>query len=709
MKMRAFIQKLILKPFITGVLVFAMLGVFSARAQSTCLNLFSTGNSSDGFINLEWQWLIPPTETYGYVLYQWDNALNIWQSTSTHCDKEIKVLNVYPDLPASNTLKTWMEDPAVGLGKINVTPVTITNFNINPDSYLKNGSGQYQYDVIMFGSWDGNYGKDLTPISATAVRNFLNSGRGVLFGHDTKRMIWPNFASLKDKTNLDIDQNGDRPEIWRGSINTQIINNGFLLKYPHFIPYNSILTIPFSHSTGQLAKGVVWMNYPNTNGAPENCLSPEVWINGGTNNFYLTTWNNAAFIQTGHSNGQSTLDERKIIANTLWYLAQFTTETNTKVCSSPDLAAPDKPVANRQTTDCSKIEIISKDNGTLYKFYVKAINMVDNSDTCKSNIIEVLKKSGLKGYYILENNNATSASNISSAPFFAAKENQLFTYTIQATSKYVHIQAVDSAGNLSAVSTLSPLEPYKVTATANPEGAGTISGTGTFNCSETVTLIATPAEKYLFINWIEAGNIVSTNSTFSFIVTNDRNMMANFVSEDPNILDFDTYAVIICDRVILLNLKKLEEDGFDVTGCKWFKNETEQRETHTINAFSFAEGSDKRLEKSPTYYWFKLITKNYGELPSSKKIIIGADKMVGCPEAETSQNLLVYPNPVVKGSILTIEGVVADSQIYVHNHLGACVFNTVATNDNMKLRLDFPHGIYLIRNESKIVKIIIIK
>jgi len=248
-----------------------------------------------------------------------------------------------------------------------------------------------------------------------------------------------------------------------------------------------------------------------------------------------------------------------------------------------------------------------------------------------------------------------------------------------------------------------------ISAAASPPEGGNTEGAGCYKLGETVTLTATPAEKFLFRNWTESGKIVSTNKSYSFAVTKDRNLVANFTSEDPDTLDFDTYAVIICDRVILLNLKKLEEDGFDVTGCKWFRNDIEVKETHTINAFSFAEGYDKKLLRAPNYYTFKLITSNYGELPSSKKIIIGADNMVGCPDTETSRNLLVYPNPVVKGSVVTIEGVGVDSRIYVYNHLGACVFSTVATTDLMKLTLDFPQGIYLIRNESKIVKIIVIK
>ncbi len=63
----------------------------------------------------------------------------------------------------------------------------------------------------------------------------------------------------------------------------------------------------------------------------------------GTNNFYLTTWNNVAMIQTGHSNCAATPDEQKVLANTLFYLAQITTDKSWNDHKGQDLDAPDRP------------------------------------------------------------------------------------------------------------------------------------------------------------------------------------------------------------------------------------------------------------------------------------------------------------------------------------------------------------------------------
>ena len=500
----------------------ALINQSSCRAVSTpvrvrlsgCVDLYSKGVSSDNCLQLEWRWgnFIHPTDKYSFTLYQWDAALNEWQTTSTNYGRIIKVLNVYPDIAGSNTLKTWMDDPAIGLGQIQVTPIDITSFNANPDSYLKNGSGQYVYDVIMFGTWDANNILDLTPSSALAVRNFLNSGRGGLFGHDTQGSYQgspnrqANFVSLRDKTNLDIDPNDDRQSTWRGGTQVQVINDGFLLKYPHLIPYNSVLTIPLTHSLGQFAKGIVWMNYYGT--ISPSYSSPIVNMNGGTNDFYLTTWNNAAMIQTGHSNGASTLDERKIIANTLWYLAQFTTDTTAKVCSARDIAPPDTATAVRQSTDCRKINIRSKDNGTPYRFYVKATNIEYPSDTCISNILDAVAKSGLRGFFISEDNSPSGVPDTSVARintiFMTAIDTQWVIYTVLDTTKYIHIQAIDSAGNLGAVVTLQPLAPIIISASANNI------------CSEIpVTFTASPNSAPAY-QWIKNGVDISSATAYTY-------------------------------------------------------------------------------------------------------------------------------------------------------------------------------------------------
>ncbi len=70
---------------------------------------------------------------------------------------------------------------------------------------------------------------------------------------------------------------------------------------------------------------------------------------------------------------------------------------------------------------------------------------------------------------------------------------------------------------------------FDITATANPEEGGTISGTGSYQEGQTCTLTATPNEDYAFVNWTENGVELSTDIEYTFVVTGSRDLVANFV------------------------------------------------------------------------------------------------------------------------------------------------------------------------------------
>ena len=72
------------------------------------------------------------------------------------------------------------------------------------------------------------------------------------------------------------------------------------------------------------------------------------------------------------------------------------------------------------------------------------------------------------------------------------------------------------------------LNSYQITATAYPSVGGTVTGGGTYNHFETCTLTATPNEYYNFTNWTKNGQVVSTNATYSFTVTDGGTYIANF-------------------------------------------------------------------------------------------------------------------------------------------------------------------------------------
>lgn len=70
------------------------------------------------------------------------------------------------------------------------------------------------------------------------------------------------------------------------------------------------------------------------------------------------------------------------------------------------------------------------------------------------------------------------------------------------------------------------VKPYTVSVSSS--AGGTASGGGTFNCGSTATVTATASSCYHFVNWTENGSVVSTSASYSFTVSANRTLVANF-------------------------------------------------------------------------------------------------------------------------------------------------------------------------------------
>ena len=67
-----------------------------------------------------------------------------------------------------------------------------------------------------------------------------------------------------------------------------------------------------------------------------------------------------------------------------------------------------------------------------------------------------------------------------------------------------------------------------ITVGASPVGGGTVTGAGRFGNGFQNTVTAIAASNYTFVNWSENGNLVSTSSNFTFTLTSNMNLVANF-------------------------------------------------------------------------------------------------------------------------------------------------------------------------------------
>lgn len=74
-------------------------------------------------------------------------------------------------------------------------------------------------------------------------------------------------------------------------------------------------------------------------------------------------------------------------------------------------------------------------------------------------------------------------------------------------------------------------QSYTITVSANPTNGGTVTGGGTYNQGTSCTVAATPASGYTFTNWTENGTVVSTQASYTFTVTGNRTLVANFQAQ----------------------------------------------------------------------------------------------------------------------------------------------------------------------------------
>jgi len=72
---------------------------------------------------------------------------------------------------------------------------------------------------------------------------------------------------------------------------------------------------------------------------------------------------------------------------------------------------------------------------------------------------------------------------------------------------------------------------YTLTVTVSPTGGGTVTknpNKTSYTSGERVTLTATPASGYAFVNWTEGTNVLGTDATLSITMTSNRTITANF-------------------------------------------------------------------------------------------------------------------------------------------------------------------------------------
>jgi len=407
-------------------------------------------------VSLSWNDISNTDHRYGYRIFRKISG-GEWETRSVWNGERVRVLNVYPCAAAKDYLVKWMKNTTTGEGEpagkglFEIDTVYIDDYNREPDTYLMDEHGDYQYDVLVFGTYDRNADKDLNSLSWEATKRFIDDGRGVLFGHDTVAansiVNHPVFGRFADQLGVLLKWNAS----YAPTTKVSVVNQGFLTSYPWKL--TGTLTVPSTHSLGQYTggsmKAIVWMKFPR--GYITDAES------GAIDDAYLFSNNSLAMIQTGHSNGRATDDERKILANTMFYLKQLTHQTTAVDHSFYDETLPSEPVMEISEDNC--IRISAKDYGTDYEYRVEAVGAKED-DRQISNTVSANALSGIQGFIT-----GISDSEDSMPELLLKKEDGTYRQDILPAEKgqaifelpelepsevrYIHAYALDNAGNVS--------------------------------------------------------------------------------------------------------------------------------------------------------------------------------------------------------------------------------------------------------------------
>ena len=235
--------------------------------------------------------------------------------------------------------------------------------------------------------------------------------------------------------------------------------------------------------------------------------------------------------------------------------------------------------------------------------------------------------------------------------------NATYTFTVTESAAYVAQFSVQS---------------FTVSVSANPTDGGTLTGGGTFNYGQNCTVTATANTGYNFVNWTEGGNVVSTNTHYTFPVTSNRTLVANFTLQT-----FQITATVD------------PAEGGTATGSGTYNYGDEVTITVETNEdWAFQNWTENSAVVAEEKTFTIIATANHNFV-AHLMYTEGVDEQSG-------NKTLIYPNPV--NDKLTIEAEQALGTVEIYNLMGALVHSQKDCANKVEINTsDLPTGIYFIR------------
>ena len=245
--------------------------------------------------------------------------------------------------------------------------------------------------------------------------------------------------------------------------------------------------------------------------------------------------------------------------------------------------------------------------------------------------------------------------------------------TIVSTSS-AYIFTVTEAGDYVATFEEIIPETYTIIVMAVPETLGIVTGGGTYEEGEQCTVAAVPTDNAHFVNWTENGAVVSTNAVYSFTVTANRILLANFEEDLPETYDI----VLVADPA---DLGAVTGGGTFEAGQQCVVAAAPLGDAYFINWTENGEVVSEDVVYTFTVTENRTLVAHFG--------VDGVDEI-------SEMNVVLYPNPASDKVMIETSEFISRCEVYNIN--GALVYSMNECSNNFEINVsEFAAGSYIVR------------
>jgi len=277
-------------------------------------------------------------------------------------------------------------------------------------------------------------------------------------------------------------------------------------------------------------------------------------------------------------------------------------------------------------------------------------------------------------------------------------------------------------------------------------GGSTNITSGNYLYDEDVTLIATPADEYVFVNWTENGIVSASTPIYIFNVIRNRHLVANFKEKTYSVtaeakpadggkieIDSDAYRKGDTSSVSATSNEGYEFVNWSVNGTEVSKSQnysfTVSEDVHLTANFKLKKYEVKVSSNNSAWGYTNFASKifNYGEIASvsampnwgcqfinwtengievtkdhfysftvlGNRTLIANFQNINGLKTKEEPVLSIYPNPAT--DFISVTGLTKGSVLKLLSISGSIIYDLVSENENVTIDIrKLRKGIYLI-------------